>query len=105
MDDPLATTDLIVPYQTDDESAPVDLRITAGDTVLTELIKASEIKDLLEAFVAMDMTSIDSIGDSISLTKLADNAVTVFESYIIQATVSSQILNISAVITPSYNFV
>ncbi|MBN2540479.1 MAG: hypothetical protein JXB08_03020 [Bacilli bacterium] len=101
VDDPLATTDLIVPYQTDNEATPVTLRIMAGDTVETELIKASEIQDLLEAFVAMELTNIDSIGDNISLQKLADNAVTVFESYIIQATVSGQILALGAVITPA----
>ncbi len=88
------STEVIVPYETPD--GLTDLRVTVGTTVQTELIIKSEIENLLNAFVGLGLGDINSVGNAITINTLATNAATIFESYIIQATVSKQVINIES---------
>ncbi len=99
-----AATTVIVPYKTD--IGDIDLRVSVGPTGhITEMIIRSEVKDLIEAFLALGFTSVDDMSSAISLTSLADNATTVFESYIVQATVSKQVIDLGVsgtIVVPYY---
>ncbi len=89
--DPTATTSVVIPYKTD--IGDIDLRMTVGIVGHeTEMIKKTELVDLIEGFLLLGFGNVDELGNDISLSDLADNATGIFESYIIQATVSGQVL-------------
>ncbi len=92
--DNTAQTAVIVPYKTD--LGDISLRIIVGDEIgiENEIIIKSEIVDLIEAFLALGYGDVNDLSSTISLSDLADNADTVFDSYIIQATVSKQVIDL-----------
>lgn len=103
-DDDLAVTSIIVPYKKD--LGGDDLRVTVGVDNPVEMIIKTEIKDLIEAFVALEFASVDDLGAELSISSLADNRVALFESYIIQATVSKQVLDkdvTDTIVVPYYD--
>lgn len=87
-----ATTTIVVPYKKD--IGGEDLRVTVGVDNPIDLIIKTEIKDLIEGFVALEFESVDDLGSALDISSLAANRETLFESYIIQATVSKQVLDL-----------
>lgn len=94
---------VVIPYETPD--GLVSLRRTIGVTEQVEMIKQSELENLIIAFVELGFTDVDNMESAISISTLTDNAATIFESYVIQATVSQQVLDLESptVIIPYYS--
>lgn len=99
--EPGATTLVVIPYKTD--IGDIDIRRTVGIVGHeTEMIKKTELVDLIEGFLLLEFGNVDDMGDPISLSTLADNSVGIFESYIIQATVSKQVIDLGSAVTIPY---
>ncbi|MCK5731428.1 MAG: hypothetical protein KAH13_00265, partial [Tenericutes bacterium] len=94
---------VVIPYQTPDGGT--ELRRMIGIASPVEIVKKSELGNLIDAFVALGFTDVDNLEAAISISTLTDNAADIFESYTIQATVSNQVLDLESatIIIPYYN--
>lgn len=93
MENNLSTsTVVVVPYMNpaDDEL----LRKTVGVNNPKELIVRDEVKALLNGFVALEFEDINSVQAAIDVENLAAHSATIFNSYIIQATVSDLVIDL-----------
>ncbi|MCK4551833.1 MAG: hypothetical protein KAU02_02865, partial [Tenericutes bacterium] len=94
---------VVIPYETPD--GLTDLRRMIGITSPVEMIKQTELENLIDAFVALGFTDVNNLEAAISISTLTDNSVAIFESYTIQATVSNQVLDLESatIVIPFYN--
>ena len=94
---------VVIPYETPDGGTV--LRRMIGSASPVEMIKQTELGNLIDAFVALGFTDVDNLELSISISTLTDNASVIFESYTIQATVSNQVLDLESptIIIPYYD--
>ena len=97
-----ADTAVIVPYVTDLGDIRLRRTVLDIDDQNLELIKKTELVDLIEGFLALGFGNVTELSGTISLTTLATNATEIFESYIIQATVSQQVIDIGTSISIPY---
>lgn len=86
---------LIVPLVEEDGVTPIQVETgPAGEE--TSFVVKSEIKALINAFLAMGFTDLDSFGASISSSTLFDNSTEILLSSSLQATLSHQLTNVTS---------
>ncbi|MGD9909607.1 MAG: hypothetical protein AB7U79_03260, partial [Candidatus Izemoplasmatales bacterium] len=86
---------LVVPAFKEDGTTPIKV-VTGPVSSETTFVVKDEIKALLNAFIAMGFTNLESFGTSISSTLLFDYREEMLLSSSLQATISNQLLNVSS---------
>ena len=96
--DTSGSTTVVVPYKTDDPVSPTLIRKMVGPTgEEQELIIQSELENMINAFLLLGFGGVGDLTGSINIQDVADNASDLFLSYIVQATVSKQVIDLDDV--------
>lgn len=100
----LGDTVLIVPTYTQD--GEIEANLVQKQVSSTDFIFKAEIKHLIDAFIIMGYSDLNSFGASIDSSKFFDNPDTLLLSASIQATLSDKLINGTSgnLIVPNANF-